>query len=898
MIVRVAGELLWQGPVRYSPGFFIFRVNYYCHRLYLSSNATRKSNRRLTHGWYNEMAPLNTGWELLSPFLLRTTGFPYQMIEGLRSLGSLTAADAWCHAVDTLQVMRTSFWEHDFPVALDAEGQQICRDQGVFRTLRHIHRTVAKGQAMTAVQEHFWASRQYPQEVLTFPSRWNAAVQRVQATWEQGRQMYEEQLAIVRKSLGQIAANQHFQEAVFLSSPQAFAHLERYLAYWRNGAVPADTYKVRRGEQLCYAYLNRFCAKNDTTSFFGPVNYGQFNAAQSLSVRRRFREQESLGKRRVFVAYWIARTLSQKLSADPQLLPYLAPRLNPLARLLGAGRIYMHGLQREVRLPEPLYRLLSAIDGEKTLRSLAEELQMSEPEAVKLVETLQRTKLVESCLPISPTAIDALEDLRGRVVALPPAVAARQAAIEVLEEAERHRRALEVAPWPKRLQVWEEAETWFAQHVSQTVQRGNGALYADRLALYEDCQGTLEELEIGGPLYRALTGPLVTVLHLYAVAAALRWLDYQVIGHRVYERMRPTNEVVRYIDMIMLLEQEPASMPLSEQLALQLSQILCQRAEAGEERGEITLTQADIKQICEPFQEMAGAVLQRHGLLLPSADVLVAASSMEAIDRGDFRLVLGELHDDCSSLFGGFFAYFHPDPQALYAILEQRLHSHPGWKCMASIVSERRNKYVTPELPGKTILLAATSSKDAAQVIPIHQVEVREHEGALMLWADQTPLLLYPGDLRSVAHGCFSLPRVVPFVWEPTAHCIHRPRVSVDGIIVQREQWCLSANWLRTAAQQGFELFAQMRHLQRRYGWPDQIFVRWSDVEKPVMIDMAIPMAVRWLRKIAQQAQEVCISEMYPAPADLWWQDSLGTHTLELRTAYFYQLASLQKDQE
>jgi hypothetical protein len=55
-----------------------------------------------------------------------------------------------------------------------------------------------------------------------------------------------------------------------------------------------------------------------------------------------------------------------------------------------------------------------------------------------------------------------------------------------------------------------------------------------------------------------------------------------------------------------------------------------------------------------------------------------------------------------------------------------------------------------------------------------------------------------------------------------------------------------------------------------------------------VLIDLAIPWAVRWLMKIADQAERLLISEMYPGPDQLWWTDAHGKHTFELRTAYFY----------
>jgi hypothetical protein len=733
-----------------------------------------------------------------------------------------------------------------------------------------------------------WEERNSPDdEWKSFPAHWNACVLKLRERTEEGHSVYAKELAQARQIVRQSVAQGRFQEAVFLSSPLAFASLQRYLALWKGEAPPPDTYTARRGEQLFYAYLNRFCAKNDTTSFFGPVNYGNFNVLLPTAFHQHFRPNEQIGKRQVFMAHWVVKALSHEISTDARLVPYLIPRRNPLARVLGDQCIYLHGVNRALRLPPGSYTLFCHIDGCTSIQGLADGLRLKIDEIVGLLRLLQKARLVETDIPVTPTRVHALQDLQSRVAMLPSTV--NRGAQELLEQAENWCIRLQETQWPERIQTWTAAEQWAAEHVPVGVRRGGGTLYADRLAFYEDCQGSLETLEIGGSLYQALTGPILTILRLYTVAAALRWLDQQSIGQRAFEHMKQHEETVRYIDMIGQIEQEIANMPLSEQLATRIRTHLQQKLSAREQRQEIHLTEADIQEICAPFAEMTDAVLRHHRILLPSPDLLVAASSLEEVERGNFRLVLGELHDDCSSLFGGFFAYFHTDPQKLSLVLEQRLRAVPGWERMASIVSERRNKYVTPELPGYTICLGGTSIKDRTQVIPIADVEVRKVENYLTLWANG-PLTLYPGDLHSVAHGCFALPSVVPLAWRITEEDEHTPRIVVDGIVVQREEWPLDAQQVRLPQEKGdgFVLMTHARRLQRRYGWPDQLFVKWSASEKPVLIDLAIPWAVRWLMKIADQAERLLISEMYPGPDQLWWTDAHGKHTFELRTAYFY----------
>lgn len=751
------------------------------------------------------------GWKLLSPFIFRSTGFPYHWLEQLRCPASSQVADTLLTLEDPAQF---------------------------------------------------------------------------QARWEEGQQTFAREAQAARFALKNILEDSRFQEATFLSSPSFFTSVQRYLARWQNDTPPSARSQSRREERVNYAYIQRLCAKNETTSFFGPVNYGEFVPAGGLAIQRAFRPGEQLGQRKIFLAYWVAKILAHEISTNREVLPFLTPRPNPLVRSTGQETLYIHSLGRSVKISQLQERTFLALDGQKTIQQIAGELELSIQEVLEALRALEKAKLVDLDLPLIPFKIDALQELRETISTLPASL--QHQALSLVRQAEEHRSALERTAWPERRDAWRDAENWLAAHIPEGIRRGGGALYADRFAFYEDCQGTLAKLEIGGALYRALTGQFLTVMHLYTVAAALRWLDLQSCGKSIVARLRKEGEPLYYLDILAPLDAERPAMPLSEQFADRMRELLRRHpVEAGQ---EIHLTSEEIEIACAPFSEKVEEVLRHHEILLPSPDIMIAARSAAAVERGDFRLVLGELHDDCSTIFAGFFSYFHPDPEKLRAILQQALCSTTRWEHLASIVSQRRNKYITPELPGYSLLLSSVSSKETRRVIPMHQVEVREVDGYLTLWADEKPLTTYPGDLKSIAHQCFSLPCVVPLPWSMLLESTHTPRILVDGVVVQREAWTVETSQVQLppVGSTGFPLLMHMRRLRQRYQWPEQVFVKWSAHEKPVLIDMTIPWAVEWLAHILRQAERVVLSEMNPAPQELWWEDSLGKHTFEMRTAYFY----------
>lgn len=841
---------------------------------------------------------LDTGWELFPDFIFRTTGFPYEWLQELHCPQTLAQAKRFLALEQERDRLRDHFANNMFPRLLEYEQEREPVGSKVFSKLYKLKKRLMKNQVLTPEDVAFWKSRRYENaEWECFANEWNELHRKLEEAFKKGEEIFESELTHVRRVMKAKVDDPRFQEAVFLSSPSSFKQLQRYLRDWEAEQEPSWNSETRRAERTIFAYLQRFCSKNDTTSFFGPVNYGRFDADEPRSVRRAFREGNSLGRRRVFIAHWFVKLLAQKLARQEAVLPHLKPRANPLVRPLGDHKFYFHGLNRSFRLPDAQGRVFLAIDGEKTVRQLVKELRVEETGMIALLQEMQKKRLIELSFPLSPVRVDALAELRDHLAELPPE--ARQTGEELIERIESYRVLLEQTPYPQRVRVWEDVESQLAELLENDTRRKGGALYADRTALYEDCAGTLSKLKIGGPLYRSLTGSFLTALKLLTAGAVLKWLDYQQVGKKLYSELSKDGSVVRYIDMIPLFDQGEHEMMYTRQFHSRVADLL-RRRQAEQPGHELHISDEEVSELLEPFEEQIEQVLAHLQMILPSPDIMVAAASADEVEQGDFRLILGELHDDCSTIFDGAMAYFAENPQELRSRLDQRIQKMPQWKRMATIITERRNKHVTPELPGYTILLSAASNKEREYVIPIHQVEVREIDGRLTLWAKETPLIIYPGDLHSAAHGCFSLPCVVPIEFSVEQEVVdvkRSPRVVIDGVVVQRERWHIPAELLQADSLnlKGFPLFVHMARKQMQFDLPDQFYVKWKAGEKPLLVDLSIPWSLEWMVRVAAQTDRVSISEMYPGPQHLWWQDDIGTHTFELRTGYFYDYTAVAR---
>src|SRR6185436_13823656 len=85
----------------------------------------------------------------------------------------------------------------------------------------------------------------------------------------------------VSHALNEAASSPRFQEAVIWQNRGA----------WHRGIKlqllePVNSSKQRQHEELIAMYLQRYCTKNDTIGFFGPVGWAQFvPEGEAIEVR-------------------------------------------------------------------------------------------------------------------------------------------------------------------------------------------------------------------------------------------------------------------------------------------------------------------------------------------------------------------------------------------------------------------------------------------------------------------------------------------------------------------------------------------------------------------------------------------------------------------------------------
>src|SRR5215208_1637537 len=94
------------------------------------------------------------------------------------------------------------------------------------------------------------------------------------------------------------------------------------------------------------SYLQRYCTKNDTIGFFGPVAWGRFSESPEPITTRP--GEDLLAARRVYFEGWAIDALADLLTEDPAMRPWLAPRSSPLLRR--EGRLYVGASGQKIQL--------------------------------------------------------------------------------------------------------------------------------------------------------------------------------------------------------------------------------------------------------------------------------------------------------------------------------------------------------------------------------------------------------------------------------------------------------------------------------------------------------------------------------------------------------------------
>jgi hypothetical protein len=271
---------------------------------------------------------------------------------------------------------------------------------------------------------------------------------------------------------------------------------------------------------------------------------------------------------------------------------------------------------------------------------------------------------------------------------------------------------------------------------------------------------------------------------------------------------------------------------------------------------------------------------------------MIAASSPGDVERGNFLLVLGELHVTLNTLSGRFWVEQHPDPARLIAAEgadrgSRRVVAIPA-KDQPN-VNSRTNPPSAVLGPGQMYWSSATTDSldppESDTVLPgAAMTVVRRGEDLVVQVAPSGPEL----DFFEVVGD--AMIEVVVDAFQPVGPAAHRPRITIDKLVLSREQWTFRVEDSAWAfAKDEAERYYQARRWRREHGLPERVFYRVPAELKPAAADFRSIVLVNLLAKHIRQTQaaghgEYTVTEMLPDLDQLWLTDRHGQHySSELR---------------
>lgn len=660
------------------------------------------------------------------------------------------------------------------------------------------------------------------------------------------------------------------------------------------GGSGARGSKQRQHEEMVASYLQRYCVKNDTIGFFGPMGWGKFlEDGPPVDIRP---GETLIAKRNVRFEGWCIDRIADTLAQGRALDPWLAPRRMPYIRLEGTNLHFAD--QQTIKITPKQAFVLHACDGRRTARQIAAGLLgitrlgfRNEREIFAVLDELKTRELIAWDFAV-PLQLKPEEYLRHMLETIDDA-ALRAQCLGVLNELEQARtHVIEVGDDPEKLdQALSGLETTFTRLTGVSPTRRHGQTYAGRTLIYEDCRRDIE-VEAGPEFLEKLGPPLSLLL------TGARWLTYQaakLYRHALRELYcdlvkrtgSPTVDAITYLNQLKTIFGD------SEHRSVAIEAVIKEFHQRWAKLLAIPPGQRRLRYSCD---ELRGAVQEMFDAPSPgwamaghhSPDIMIVASSAEAIQRGDYELVMGEVHVGANTLKASCFVAQHPDPDEL-------------------------TRWYTKDMPEPQLIPVSTKEHSFSRAYSM----IHSRDDFRLLVAKDTYTL--PGEnsvpisslvVEDTSCGLRLRTRDGKHSFEILEACAsvmvgqviqrfgllgsgrYNPRINFDNLVVARETKRFESKELEFAmVKDESERFLAARRWARSQGLPRFVFVKVPVEVKPFYVDLASPIYVDILSKVLRRMNEqgepgalLSVTEMLPEPHETWLCDAQGNrYTSEFR---------------
>lgn len=651
-------------------------------------------------------------------------------------------------------------------------------------------------------------------------------------------------------ALRHVAADPKFREAVTWQNRPAVGNaLDCLLRH-----AGARNARTRRQQLLVARYLQRFCAKNDTIGFFGPVGWATvggepcFDAGPTL-----------IADRGTFFEPWavlaLARTVEDEAKLDAPVTLAGDLRLNGTKLLSSEGTLTL--TPNELAL----VRIVNGCSAAELLRRLG-DTAVEQALWREMLQPLVSRNILRWEFPVS-ISLDPARQWRATSGA------------QLIEELTEKRAAVsDAAGDPLALNTsLQELENAFEARARVAARRPADPYRWGRNLVFEECRRAIS-MDLGRVAIERVA-PALTILLQVA-----RWYTFSIsvlIARSLATEFQrsgftPLHVFWRRTQYIFDEETVPALESVRAQFRERWKE-LWSLAEVRDREQHLDIKRANefIKEhFPAPCPGWPGA---RHH----APDLMWDAPTPEALLAGAGTPVLSELHPGVTPFTTLSVLSLCPVIDELRSEWEtdfpESLISPIPWEDFARSTQDARlakhhwhldfGDNFASDLPANQVLRVADFDvvSDEGRPVAVHQQSGMRFD----------LLRIFERRMRLRAAAVFSLSDTDDF----------GPRRYLGPVVVQRAHWRVES---LPFAEDVVDRDARAAAWREELGLPERVFVRVPHEQKPIYVDLTSPLSTEMLVRFARGASCVSISEMYPGPEGLWLRDREGhSYTSEVR---------------
>lgn len=633
---------------------------------------------------------------------------------------------------------------------------------------------------------------------------------------------YTNALLTARGHLGRALREEDVRAALVLLTPEILDTIVRTLLC-RPPTGPAPN----QAERKATAFLQRLAAKCETNGPAGPIGYATFSGcAVPLPPG---------SDERGYLAYWAAVALAREFLRRIDLRDRPV-RLGPLAAQLPTDA--------------PLTRHLQAVVT-GTARMASDKVRALHERGLLLVDELTPPSN-------EPDALAALARIAERAGDAECRAVVNQLADQATKFA--------TGDATTKTRVLSEVNATLTAAGVDVSRRGHGALYADRVALYQENHDRRLELRFADAVTTSLTERLAPVLELAASAGVQAWLGARETFGTSWraafgdDRPRGLPEVMRTLEM-------QITAPVGETpVAAEFQDVVAETWDGTD--SEVRLPPESIWALIPEFDSVAP--------LLLAPDVHLDTDDVRRARDLACQVVIGEIHWGLQGL--GNLCCLLPDRNRLgHAVREWLAGVRPELVHVAT--KDRFGKLCYLELLPRTLELGGRAT-DGRQPLSATQLEVAA-DGTVTERATGDRIALLLGDPA----GRLQCPLGVPSAALPAVDLGRfTPRISVGDVVVQRATWTVDTRELGADRPAGVRRYQTTVARLAELGVPRRFFAAIAGERKPIYVDLASPHLIDLLTAQAR-GTAVRLTEMLPGVTGLWQPAGDDRRVCELRLA-------------